>query len=342
MLRSWGLSIALAFFPLAPAARAQSAAATPYKYFRVGNAKDASVKPHAGYALMGGGKDLDEAFQWLCGRAPGGDLLVLRAGGGDDYNPYIRKLCKLNSVATLILPTRAAAEDPFAAKTISSADVIFIAGGDQANYINFWMGTPVQTALNDAILRGIPIGGTSAGLAVLGEYAYSAQGDKPDDKDLDSRTALENPFHPRVTLVRGFLEIPTLEGIITDSHFAKRDRMGRLLAFLARLNSPDNKGQPASAPNIRGIGIEERAAVLLEPGGHATVVGYGCAYFVDPYDKPALLAPGKPLTMGEIGVQKVEPDETFNLDAWEGYATRYLLSADAGVLHSSAAGGAVY
>ena len=57
----------------------------------------------------------------------------------------------------------------------------FIAGGDQANYINFWMGTPVQTAMNDAIRRSVPIGGTSAGLAVMGEYLYTAQGDKPDE-----------------------------------------------------------------------------------------------------------------------------------------------------------------
>ncbi len=62
---------------------------------------------------MGGGTDLDEAFQFLCDRAGGGDFLVLRATGDDDYNPYIQKLCpKLNSVATVILPNRAAAEDP--------------------------------------------------------------------------------------------------------------------------------------------------------------------------------------------------------------------------------------
>src|SRR5690348_9572169 len=83
-----------------------------YKYFRAGNPADAvNAKPRAGYALMGGGADLDEAFRWLCDRAGGGDLLVLRATGDDDYNPYIRKLCPaLNSVATVLIPDRAAAE----------------------------------------------------------------------------------------------------------------------------------------------------------------------------------------------------------------------------------------
>ncbi len=100
---------------------------------------------------MGGGTDLDEAFQFLCDRAGGGDFLVLRATGDDEYNPYIRGLCHLNSVATLIIPSREAAADPFVADAIKHASAIFIAGGDQANYINFWMNTPVQSALNDAI-----------------------------------------------------------------------------------------------------------------------------------------------------------------------------------------------
>ena len=55
---------------------------------------------------MGGGTDLDEAFLWLCDRADGGDFLILRAHGDDDYNPYVQGLCHLNSVATLILPDR--------------------------------------------------------------------------------------------------------------------------------------------------------------------------------------------------------------------------------------------
>ena len=105
---------------------------------------------------MGGGKDLDEAFRWLCDRAGGGDLLVLRATGDDYYNPYIQHLCHLNSVATLVIPDRGAAQDPAVAKIVQEASALFLSGGDQANYINFWMGTPVQSALNEAIGRGVP------------------------------------------------------------------------------------------------------------------------------------------------------------------------------------------
>ncbi len=109
----------------------------------------------------------------------GGDFLILRASGDDDYNPYIKDLCHINSVATLLLPDRASAEDPFVAATIRKAEAVFIAGGDQANYINFWMGTPVQTALNEALKRNVPIGGTSAGLAVQSEFVFKVNSCTP-------------------------------------------------------------------------------------------------------------------------------------------------------------------
>jgi cyanophycinase len=340
-----GLLILL--LPVALPCSAQTA--TTYKYFRVGNTADAHVTPHAGYALMGGGTDLDEAFLWLCARANGGDLLVVRATGTDAYNSYIQGLCHLNSVATLVIPNREAANDPFVEKTIRSASAIFISGGDQANYINFWEHTPVQTALNDAIARGVPLGGTSAGLAVMGEYSYSAQGDKPNDPDLDSKMAMSDPYGPRITLVRGFLHIPLLAGTITDTHFAKRDRMGRLLLFLARLNEPNEIPLPPGE-QIRGIGVEERAAVLLDFDGKATVVGHGNAYFVDARNASSVLVGDKlgvsglhkPITFGPIDVQKVAPGHSFNLKTWTGDATKYSLSVKDGVIDSMQTGRAIY
>ena len=97
---------------------------------------------------MGGGSDLDEAFRWLCAKGNGGDFLIVRAHGGADYNPYVAGLCKANSVATLIIRSRKAAEKPRAAEIIRQAEVIFIAGGDQSRYVNFWKGTPVEDAIN--------------------------------------------------------------------------------------------------------------------------------------------------------------------------------------------------
>ncbi len=109
-----------------------AAVASSYQYIRLGNKADSTASPVAGTAMMGGGKDLDEAFRWLCKKASGGDFLVLRARGDDDYNPYVKGMCKLNSVATLIIPDSAAAQDPAVADIIRHAEAVFIAGGNQA------------------------------------------------------------------------------------------------------------------------------------------------------------------------------------------------------------------
>ncbi len=309
----------------------------PYQYFRAGSPNDVQTKTQAGFALMGGGDDLDEAFKWMCERAGGGDFVVLRASGDEDYNPYIQGLCKLNSVATLILKSREAAKDPFVAETIRHAEAVFIAGGDQAHYINWWMDTPVQQALNEAIQRGVPIGGTSAGLAVQGEFVYSAQGDAPDDNDLSSPQTLANPFHPRVTIVRAFLKNPLLKNVITDTHFAARDRMGRTLVFMARIL------QDGQAQEVRDIAVDERTSVLLEPGGQATVVGAGHAYFLRSTQRPEVCKAGTPLTLRGIAARSIGAGQHFDVGRWSSSdGTAYTLAVEGGVVRSTLPDGMAY
>jgi len=121
----------------------------------------------------------DGAFRFLCAKGVGGDFLVLRTAGDDDYNDYIKGLCEANSVATLIIPDRAAAHDPKVADIIRHAEAVFIAGGDQSRYINWWQGTQVQEALNAHIADGKLMGGTSAGLAVLGDSSTRRRATRP-------------------------------------------------------------------------------------------------------------------------------------------------------------------
>jgi cyanophycinase len=320
----------------APGFPVRASDAKSYRYFRVGNPQNIHSPARPGYALIGGGKDLDEAFVWLCGRSGGGDFLVIRASGTDAYNPYIQSLCHENSVATLIIPSRDAAKDPFVERTIRSAAAIFIAGGDQANYINFWRDTPVQRALNDAIRRGIPVGGTSAGLAVLGEFSYTAQNDSADGPDLSSAAALADPFDPQVVVARGLLKVPELRGVITDTHFHARDRLGRLIVFMARILASGD------AKNIHAIGIDPHTAFLVDHGGHGIVAGTGAAYFFEVAGKPAVCRPGAPLTFNGISVRKLAAGEKFDLSKWAGAGVTYTLSAVSGLLHSTQANAALY
>jgi cyanophycinase len=312
--------------------------ANPYQYFRVGNKNDIRTKPTAGIAMMGGGIDLDEAFRWLCEKASGGDFLILRATGDDAYNSYVNSLCQLNSVATLIISDPQAARNPAVEEIIRSAEVVFISGGDQANYVRDWKGTPVQNAINANIADGKPIGGTSAGLAVLGEFVYGALGDKPDDHDLASADVLSNPYFERVTLTRGFLKTPHLENLLTDSHFAKRDRMGRTLGFLARIMRDGWSNSP------REIAIDEKSALLVGPDGKGTVVGTGKgAYFLRPTRRPDVCQSGQPLTFDEIRVYRIPVGGHFDLTSWtEDGGSAYSLSVKKGKIESTQANHAIY
>src|SRR5580765_4304409 len=252
-----GLFLALCFVTSASAAKS-------YSYFRLGSAVDIAPATTAGTVLMGGGTDVDAAFQWMCARSGGGDFLVIRATGTDAYNPYIQQLCpNENSVATLIIPNRAGASDPFVISTIQNAEALWIAGGNQADYINFWKGTPLQDAVNALIARGVPVGGTSAGMNVLTQFIYSALA----TQGVVSSDALADPFNRYITLDRDFAGVAPLTGIIGDPHFVTRDRMGRDLAFLCRIYLNGWSTAP------RDIAIDEQTALLIDDTGNATVVG---------------------------------------------------------------------
>ena len=287
---------------------------------------------------MGGGSDLDEAFRWLCNKGNGGDFLILRARGSDDYNPYVKGLCNANSVATLIIPDRESAQRSEVADIIRKAEVVFIAGGDQANYTRNWKGTPVEETLNAGIAAGKPIGGTSAGLAVLGEFIYSAEGDKPDDADLASAQVLADPFISRVALRREFLRIELLKNTLTDTHFAKRDRMGRTLGFLARIVSDGWSSNP------REIAVDEKNAVLVEANGEARIVGSGKgAYFLSVHTVPEVCRAETPLTFRDILVYRAPPGSQFNLKSWQGTrGITYSLSVIAGKIQSTQGNAQIY
>ena len=341
---AFAIHLVLASAACGERACSRSSQSPAYRYIRAGEPANITVQPRAGFALMGGGTDLDEAFQFLCDRAGGGDLLVLRAHGDDEYNAYLRGICHLNSVATLIIPNREAQRIRLSPKTIKHASAIFIAGGDQANYINFWMNTPVQTALNDAIQRGVPIGGTSAGLAVMGEYVYTAQGDKPDDPNLDGKTALADPYgaahQPGARISR--------HSDSQEHHHRHPFRAARShgtaarVSCAARMSRTENRLPPA-APIDPGIGVDERAAVLLEPDGKAHVVGVRATRTsLMPTAASAWCRRASRSTYGPFAVQKVAPGADFYIKSWAGDAITYKLSVEAGKLRSTQTANEIY
>ncbi len=147
---------------------------------------------------------------------------------------------------------------------------------------------------------------------MLGEYIYSAENDHPDDKDLSSDEALANPFYRQVVIVPDLLGIPILRGIITDTHFDTRQREGRLLVFMARILASEQ------AAKIRGIGVDEKTALLVDPDGAAHVVGKGAVDFFEADQKAQVCEPGWPLSFSGIRMEHINHGGTFDVKTWHG------------------------
>ena len=62
--------------------------AQDYESFFVGNTTNVETVPSFGICLMGGASEDDNAMQWFLNKANGGDVIVIRTSGGDDYNDY--------------------------------------------------------------------------------------------------------------------------------------------------------------------------------------------------------------------------------------------------------------
>ncbi|TKC05496.1 cyanophycinase [Pedobacter polaris] len=255
---------------------------TPKRPGSIGIIGDSSnvVKPvTAGMVLMGGGADVEAAFKWMIDRSGGGDVVILRATGTDAYNPFVNGLGTVNSVETLLINSRELANDDIVAYIIRNAEMVFIAGGDQSHYMNYWRGTKVEKALNYLLTeKKAPVGGTSAGCAILGGLYYSGE-----NGSVTSSNALQNPFENTITLYNNdFLKSPFLQNVITDQHYLTREREGRSMVFLGRILKDWNIA-------AKGIAVDERTAVCIDATGKAKVYGdysatrpYSYAYFLMP------------------------------------------------------------
>jgi cyanophycinase len=242
----------------------------------VGDTSNVNVSSSFGTVLMGGSTDVDAAMKWMINKSKGGDVVVLRATGGTGYNQYLYGLVKVNgksqvnSVETLLINSVELANNPKVAERIKQAEMVFIAGGDQFNYISYWKNTLVEDALNYLITtKKVPIGGTSAGCAIMGDAVYTAE-----KGSVTSAEALSNPYNANMTIQREFINNPYLINTITDTHYNNPDRKGRHFTFLARLLKDFSIAKP------KGIGVEEETAVCIDETGKAIVFGNGNAYFL--------------------------------------------------------------
>jgi cyanophycinase len=174
--------------------------------------------------------------------------------------------------------------------TLEKATGVFLTGGNQLRISSVIGGTPVAKAIRRLNARGVTVGGTSAGAAILSEHmiAFGAEGAAP-------RAGM-------ATLAPGF---GMTNRVIIDQHFRQRDRLGRLLTALSY------------NPFAVGLGLDEDTAAFIDPDDVIHVVGAGSITIVDTsaieHSSIASAEMGQALCMTGVRLHIITPGGTFNL-----------------------------
>jgi cyanophycinase-like exopeptidase len=250
--------------------------------------------------LLGGGGDLvPSALVWMhrhltAGSARSGDVVVLRAWGDNYDDPLFYKEGGFASVRTLLVPPCVPrARIDALAPLVDRAGAVYFAGGDQSHY-TAWKGSDLITAVKRVYARGGIVGGSSAGLAVQGAAIYDSVAADRLDAETTTGDAVSDPLEARISFTTNFFGWPALRDTITDTHFVKRNRFGRLVVFLARILHDRVLGD---AQTVYGLGVDQGSAVVVDAAGMATVLngpGGRGAYLVRA-SLPVTLVPGRPL-----------------------------------------------
>ncbi|NET56104.1 MAG: cyanophycinase [Symploca sp. SIO2E6] len=255
----------------------------------------------------GGTEGEDAATEWFLKQANYGDYLVLRCGSPGSQAQWVADSYSdlINSAAELSINSRDAANNPEVVQYIKDADALFIAGGDQNKYEDYWEGTATEAAINYLINhKKVPVAGTSAGMAILGDYYYA-----PARRGLLSSEILDDPFHENTQDIfhSNFLQVPFLKNVITDTHLDRcndnhpETRYGRIFGLMARIMLDSNQ------PVVYGIGLDEGAFVAIDDKGMAKVFGNASdqgqdAYFLQSNGAaPEQIEAGEPLIWDNDG-----------------------------------------
>jgi cyanophycinase len=238
----------------------------------------APTPPPSGGSLfiVGGGPrsaDLMRRFVALAGGPDTAVILVLPMASADsNAGPsLVRELQGLGARARFAVITRAQADSDQALAQLEGITGIWFNGGVQSRLTEALGGTRFEEGMNAAFRRGLAIGGTSAGAAVMSAVMITGGERRPGG----SRPVTEDHWltieGENVVTTRGF---GFLTNAIVDQHFLRRKRYGRLLSLAI------------DHPTLIGVGIDEGTALEVAPNGLWTVRGMSKVLIVDP--RPAV------------------------------------------------------
>ena len=206
---------------------------------------------------------------------------------------YLKALNYLgaNNVDVMHLEKREMTSDPVILKRLEDADVVIFTGGDQLRISSILGGTPFHDLLLDKYHHeDFMYAGTSAGAAAASNNMIY-QGSSSE------------------ALLKGEVKITSglglIDGVIIDTHFVQRGRIGRL--FQAVVGNP----------KVLGIGLGEDTGLLITNNSQMEAIGSGLVILVDGKEiKDTNLTQvemGQPISISHLVTHVMSKFDTFDL-----------------------------
>ncbi|MEU1590727.1 pre-peptidase C-terminal domain-containing protein [Micromonospora sp. NPDC005710] len=275
---------------------------------RQGSSTDVSRSSWSGpaYTMNGSGGIITATMNQAIGaiRGSSGSIDVVVVAGSGTSTPecdVITGLSGVNSCTTLTLTAASDGNNSQVNTDIRNAEFVYFAGGDQCRYVA-WKGTALEASVESVVAKGGGVGGGSAGHHVNSDIVYDACGGSAT-----SAVALGNPYDSAMTFTTGMFRWPNYANTINDSHFVTRDRMGRLMSFVAR----SIKDGRTSGGKAWGVGVEEGASLFIDRNGLASLSGPS-AYVVLGDHQPEVASSGQPLTYSNFKIWKLTSGQSYN------------------------------
>ncbi len=213
---------------------------------------------------------------------------------GPEYVKALNFLGATN-VDVLYIEKREQATDPEVIARLKAADVVMFTGGDQLRLTSILGGTPFdELLLHKYQNEDFIYAGTSAGAAAASNNMIY-QGSSSE------------------ALLKGEVKITSglglIDGVIIDTHFVQRGRIGRL--FQAVVGNP----------KVLGIGLGEDTGLLITNGKQMEAIGSGLVILVDGREiKDTNLTQielGEPISINHLVTHVMSKNDTFNLDTFK-------------------------
>jgi cyanophycinase len=184
---------------------------------------------------------------------------------GEKFTQYYRSLGARNVRVAPVYTADDAREEGNAA-LLREAQLIFIGWGSDIRLQEAVQDSPVHAAIEAAYEGGAVLAGTSAGARATGDLVLTPASGPPGLRGgLDEGPRREYPGVPleermELQIWPGFNWLP---GFGVEAHLAEWNRYGHLFLM----------GAPR--PDLTWMGLDERTAAIIDPGGAVRVVGSG-------------------------------------------------------------------